>query len=256
MSRDAGLGCGSWPARGLIKVAVAATARLGLGSFVTGETAGTWDAARQLVVDTARRLVADGLIIGTQGNVSVRIDDETAALSPSSLPYDHMTPADVVICKLDGEVLDGDRTPTSEKDLHLTVLAAFPEVGSVVHMHPLYASMFALVHQPIPAVIEEVGMFVGGDIPCADWKPTGSAELATEIALHLADRSAVLMANHGMCCIGADADGAVHSAGIVERTAQIVWGARQLGQPIIPLPPGHADSLAEVYRYLRSAGKF
>ncbi|MCB0973694.1 MAG: class II aldolase/adducin family protein [Actinobacteria bacterium] len=214
------------------------------------------EAARQRVVHTAQRLIADGLIIGTQGNVSVRIGADTVALSPSSVPYDQMTSSDVVVCAMDGTVIDGDLAPTSEKDLHLAVLAAYPEVGSVVHMHPLYASMFALVHEPVPAVIEEVAMFVGGDVPCAAWKPSGSSELAEEVTHHLRDRSAVLMANHGMCCVGADADGAVHAAGIVERTAHIVWGARQLGTPIASLPTAHAASLAEVYSYLRSAGKF
>ncbi len=206
--------------------------------------------SRNKVLDTAQALLRKGLVEGTSGNVSCRAPDGSVVLTPSSIPYDTMTLDDLVVCDLDGKVLEGERGPTSEKALHLECLRRFPEIGGVIHLHPIYATMFALVREPIPAVIEEVVVYIGGDVPCADYRTTGTDELAVEAANHLADRSAVLLANHGMVVIGKDPAEALHHAGVVERTAQIVWGARQLGE-VKQIPEKVNRDFAGVYRLLR-----
>lgn len=118
---------------------------------------------RQSVLATAEELARRGLVEGTSGNVSARVDDERICLTPSSLAYDVMTLDDLIVVDLAGEVIEGEASPTTEKSLHLSCYRAYPEIGGVIHSHPVYATMFAVARQPIPAAIEEVAVYVGGD---------------------------------------------------------------------------------------------
>lgn len=203
------------------------------------------------VLDASKQMLAQGLVEGTAGNISGRLADGTVCLTPSSVAYDTMTLDDLVIVTLDGAVVSGHRSPTTEKDLHLSVLRACPELGSVIHTHAVYATMFALAHEPIPAVIEEVVVYLGGEIPCCDYKGTGTRELGDEVASRLLDRGAALLANHGLVTCAATPAKALHNAALAERTAQIVWGARAMGATIHPLPEKVNTDMAGVYRYLR-----
>lgn len=206
---------------------------------------------REAVLAAAKRMLAEGLVEGTSGNISGRLDGGLVCCTPSSVAYDTMTLEDLVVVDLDGNVVEGHRSPTTEKDLHLSALRRYPELGAVIHTHAVYATMFALAHEPIPAVIEEVVVYVGGDVPCCEYKGTGSRELGDEVAAHLADRGAALLANHGLVTCAATPDKALHNAALVERTAQIIWGTRAMGAPIHPLPEKVNRDMAGVYRYLR-----
>ena len=112
---------------------------------------------------------------------------------------------------LDGDHVGGGR-PSTEKALHLACYRTYPELGGVVHSHPLHATMFAVAREPIPAVIEEVVVYVGGDVPVCEYQHTGTDELGDEVAAHLADRGAALLANHGLVCVGRSAADALHTA--------------------------------------------
>ncbi|MET0903718.1 MAG: class II aldolase/adducin family protein [Acidimicrobiales bacterium] len=205
----------------------------------------------EAVLAAAKRMLEEGLVEGTSGNISGRIEGGLVCVSPSSVPYDTMTLDDLVIVDLDGTVVQGTRSPTTEKDLHLAALRRYPELGCVIHTHAVYATMFALAHEPIPAVIEEVVVYVGGDVPCCEYKGTGSVELGEEVASHLADRGAALLANHGLVTCGSSPEKALHNAALVERTAKIVWGARAMGATIHPLPEKVNTDMAGVYRFIR-----
>jgi L-fuculose-phosphate aldolase len=206
---------------------------------------------REAVLATAQRMLAEGLVEGTSGNISGRLPDGLVCLTPSSVPYDTMTLDDLVVVDLDGAVVEGTRAPTTEKDLHLATLRRHPELGAVIHTHAVYATMFALAHEPIPAVIEEVVVYLGGDVPCCEYRGTGTAELGEEVAERLADRGAALLANHGLVTCGPTPEAALHNAALAERTAKIVWGARAMGATIHPLPGRVGTDMAGVYRYLR-----
>jgi L-fuculose-phosphate aldolase len=206
--------------------------------------------ARESVLEAARALAARGLVEGTSGNVSARVDDRRVCLTPSSLPYDVMTLDDLVVVDLDGAVLEGERSPTTERALHLACYRAYPEVGGVIHSHPVHATMFAVARQPVPAAIEEVAVYIGGDIPVCDYVMTGTDELGDEVARRLADRAATLLANHGMVTVGSTPAAALHAALVVERTAHIVWGARLLGATH-DLPAKVNDDFGGVYRFVR-----
>jgi L-fuculose-phosphate aldolase len=205
---------------------------------------------KERLIATARELLARGLTEATAGNLSARLPDGNVAMTPSSLAYETMTPDDLVVTDLDGNVLEGERPPTSEKALHLACLRRHDDLGAVIHSHAMFASMFAVTHQPIPCVIEEFDVYVGGEVPVADYRLTGSDELGEEVARHVGDRGAVLMANHGLLAVGKDPEQALKVTSLVERTAQIVWGARALGD-LVPLPEETRQRFAPIYKLMR-----
>lgn len=202
------------------------------------------------VVATAQELLRRGLVEGTSGNLSARLPDGNVVLTPSSLAYESMTIDDLVVTDLDGNTVEGHRAPTTEKALHLACLRRYPELGAVIHSHAMHCTMFAIAGKPIPCVIEEFDIYVGGEVPVADYKLTGSDELGEEVARHVGDRGAVLMANHGLVSVGRDLADAMKVASLVERTAQIVWGAHALGE-IVALPASTMKKFAPIYSALR-----
>lgn len=208
------------------------------------------EAMRETVLAAAQELNRKGLVEASSGNVSARVDDQRVCMTPSSILYDEMVLDDLVIVDLDGNVLEGEKSPTSEKALHLACYRAYPEIGGVIHSHAVFATMFACARQPIPAAIEEVAVYVGGDIPVCEYTMTGTDELGDEVAAKLADRGATLLANHGMVTVGRDVNDALKIAALVERTAQIVWGGRQLGE-LGQVPPANNENFASVYRMMR-----
>ena len=139
----------------------------------------------EAVLAAAKKMLADG---PRRGHVRQHLRPPRRTGSCASRrrrsPYDTMTLDDLVVVDLDGNVrARATRSPTTEKDLHLVGAArATPSSGAVIHTHAVYATMFALAHEPIPAVIEEVVVYVGGDVPCCDYKGTGSVELGDEVA--------------------------------------------------------------------------
>ena len=204
---------------------------------------------KESLLATAKEMISCGLVEGTAGNVSARLPNGNVVLTPASIDYDTMTLDDLVVTDIDGNIVSGERAPTTEKSLHLACLKKYSDIGAVMHCHAMFATMFAIVQQPIPCVIEEFDVYVGGDVPIADYKMTGSDELAEEASKWLEDRGAVLMANHGLLCVGKDARDALKVANLVERTAKILWGAKLLGEPV-PLPQSTIERFAPAYKFL------
>ena len=199
----------------------------------------------------AKEMLRSNLVQGTAGNLAARLPDGNAVLTPSSLDYTEMTLDDLVVCDLDGNVVEGTRGPTTEKALHLSALRQHDNIGATMHCHAKFATMFALTRQPIPAVIEEFDVFVGGDVEVAEYRTTGTDELADEVAGRVADKAAVLMANHGLFAVGKNPKDVLHVAALVERTAEIIWGARAIGE-VVPLPAEVNKTFAGYYRYGRT----
>lgn len=206
---------------------------------------------REAVLAAARAMASSGLVAGTAGNVSGRLADGTVCATPASLPYEAMALDDLVVVDRDGAVVAGHRRPTSELALHLACYRAFPEVGGVVHAHPVFASAFAVLGRPVPAVVEEGVLFVGGDVPVCQFRSTGTADLGDEACAHLADRGAALLANHGLVAVGSDPADALHVATVVERVAHVAWAAQLLGEPVA-VPDDALGALAAAYRDRRA----
>jgi L-fuculose-phosphate aldolase len=148
------------------------------------------------------------------------------------------------------QAADG-RSPSTEMKLHLACYAAFDDIGSVIHSHPVWATMFAIAHQPIPACIDEFAIYCGGEIRCADYAASSTPEVGSNAVKALEGRAAALIANHGLVAVGPRPDKVLHVTALVERTAQIVWGARALGGPV-PIPDDVNAGFAGIYTYLRA----
>jgi L-fuculose-phosphate aldolase len=204
------------------------------------------------VLATAKEMLRRDLTEGTAGNISVRQEDGTVVITPSSVDYDEMTVDDLVVVNLDGEVVTAKegRSPSSEKMLHLSCYRAYDDIGSVIHSHPVYATMFAVAHQNIPACIDEFTIYVGGDVRVTEYAASGTAALGDNAVLALKDRGAALIANHGLVAVGPRPDKVLHITALVERNAQIVFGARLLGE-IHELPEMVNQQFSGYYGYMR-----
>lgn len=208
--------------------------------------------AAQAVLATAKEMLHKGLVEGTAGNISARTEDGTIVITPSSVDYDQMQLDDLVVIAPSGEVLQAKpgRSPSSEKLLHLACYKAFDDVGSVIHSHPVYATMFAIAHQDIPACIDEFAIFVGGEVRVTRYGASGTPDVGEHAVEALQGRGAALLANHGMVAVGPKPSTALHITALVERSAKIEWGARALGGSI-PLPKEVNDNFNTIYSYLR-----
>lgn len=158
--------------------------------------------ARRLVADGGRRLLADGLVVGTAGNLSMRVGD-LVAVSPSGVPYPEVAAEDVVVVDLEGNVVDGARRPSSELPLHLAAYGADPEARAVVHTHAPAATAAGLVADELPAVHYLI-LDLGGPVPVLPFALPGSGALADGVGAALASgrRPAVLLRNHGTLTLG------------------------------------------------------
>lgn len=209
--------------------------------------------AAAAVLAAAKDMLRRGLVEGTAGNISARQEDGTVAITPSSVSYEEMELEDLVVIDLDGEAISAKegRSASSEKLLHTACYRAFDDIGSVIHSHPVYATMFAIAHQDIPACIDEFSIYVGGDVRCSDYAASGSQDVGDEAVKALQGRGAALIANHGMVAVGPRPSTVLHITALVERSAQIVWGSRALGAPV-PLPDEVNRGFASIYEIMRT----
>jgi L-fuculose-phosphate aldolase len=158
---------------------------------------------RAEVVRYAQALCPDGLVVGTSGNLSIRVGDKVVA-TPSGLDYDALTPELVCVCDLDGTLLDGPLEPTSEMPLHLSVYAT-TDHQAVVHTHATAAAAVSLLVDQLPSIHYLVALF-GGAVRVAPYATYGTPELAASVTEALKGRTGCLMANHGTVTVGSSLD--------------------------------------------------
>lgn len=170
----------------------------------------------------AKQSYEEGLFAGTSGNLSC-YDHETGEMyiTPSSVPYETMRAEELVRMTLEGEILEGEKKPSSEWRMHAEVYRQKPEVSAVIHTHSPYATSFAVNHQKLPVILIEMVPFLGGDVEVADFAIPGTVEVGIEAVKKLRDRHACLMANHGVLAVGKDLDQAHIRAVYVEDAAKI-----------------------------------
>lgn len=194
------------------------------------------------VAAAARRLAAEGLLVGTAGNVSVREGDRIAVTATGVVLGD-CTTEQVSVVNPSGEVIEGELLPTSELDLHLDVYAA-TGTGSVVHTHAPYSTAIACVLDELP-VLHYQQLLLGGTIRVASYATFGTAELAAHVRAALTDRQAALMANHGSVAIGSSLDKAVGNALLLEWLAALHHRASALGTPRVLTDEQQADVITQ-----------
>jgi L-fuculose-phosphate aldolase len=183
---------------------------------------------REQVAAASRLLAAEGLVLGTAGNLSAR-DGERAAITPTGAALAELEPEQVTVVDLDGNVLDGELEPTSELDLHLGVFRRY-EAASVVHTHAPMATALSCVLEELPCVHYQM-LLLGGPVRVARYATFGTPELAQSVIEALEGRTAALMANHGAIAYGTDLDAAVEASLLLEWACTVYWRASMIGRP-------------------------
>jgi L-fuculose-phosphate aldolase len=208
---------------------------------------------RSEVLEAVRRIVAAGLVSGASGNVSRRIitaGGDLFAVTASRVPYSRFTLDDVLVVDADVEPVVGDGVPSSESLVHMAIYAARADVGAVIHSHSIYASAFAVAGAPLPCILDEQVLTLGGTIAVAEYAPSASEDLAKNAVAALGDRAAVLLQHHGVVGVGADVEAAVEATELVERIAQIRAVNTQIGRPR-ELPAEVVAAQEKVYRMMK-----
>lgn len=185
---------------------------------------------RQGVVDACVTMIEKGLVVGTAGNVSVRVGD-LVAISPSGVDYYEMKAEDVCVLDMEGNQVDGDLLPSSEAPLHLSVYNASPTVGAITHNHAIPSTSLGLVVDEIPTSHYYSAMF-GGPIRVAGYARFGSTLLAENVTAALKDRNGALMANHGAITTGPTLEKALSLLPYLEYICQVQLNALSTGLPI------------------------
>lgn len=198
-------------------------------------------------------LPRNNLVAWTSGNVSGR-DPETGlvVIKPSGIRYEDLTPESMVVVDLDGKVVEGNHKLSSDTFAHVYVYRHRPDVNGVVHTHSTFATAWAAVGRPIPAVLTAICDEFGGPVPVGAYAKIGGDEIGREIIRSIGDSPAILMKNHGVFTVGKTPEAAVKAAVMVEDVARTVFYALQLGQPEeIP-----AEEIARAHRrYLEEYGQ-
>lgn len=192
------------------------------------------------------------LVVWTAGNVSQRVPGaDLFVIKPSGVGYDELSPEAMVVCDLDGVLVDGDRAPSSDTAAHAYVYRHMAEVGGVVHTHSTYAVAWAARGEEIPCVLTMMADEFGGPVPVGPFALIGDDSIGRGIVetLRRSRSRAVLMQNHGPFTVGADARAAVKAAVMVEEVARTVHISRQLGEPL-PIPQDDIDRLYARYQHV------
>jgi L-ribulose-5-phosphate 4-epimerase len=212
-------------------------------------------ALRREVCTLHAELPRHGLVAWTSGNLSARVPDEDLmVIKASGVPYEELTPDAIVVCDLDGALVEGELSPSSDAATHAFVYRHRPDVGGVAHTHSPYATAWAARGEAIPCVLTAIADEFGGEIPIGPFALIGDEEIGRGIVETLADHRspAVLMRSHGVFALGAGPRDAIKAAVMCEDAARTVHLARQLGDPI-PLTREDIDALHD--RYQRAYGQ-
>ncbi|MDO4552186.1 MAG: class II aldolase/adducin family protein [Bacillota bacterium] len=185
--------------------------------------------ARKLVCESGRRMLKEGLVTGTWGNVSCRVDGRRMVITPSAADYKASGPEDMVLMDFcTGEVLE-EKKPSTEYALHAQIYREKQNLGAVVHCHSRYACIAAVTAGKLPPYLEDMAMLLGPGVKVAPYAPAGSPELAEKAVEALGDNYAVLLQNHGAVCVGRDMEEAFSACRMLEKACQVFITAQLLG---------------------------
>ena len=205
---------------------------------------------REMIVAYGKRMLSAGLTRGTGGNLSIYDRNlELMAITPSGIPYEEIEAEDILIMKLDGTIVEGNKTPSSEHTMHEIVYRTREDVGAMLHMHSTFAVTLACLNEDLPAVDYMVAYSRGRSVKCAPYASFGTTDLAVNALKTMGNQNAVLLANHGMNVVGPDLPKAFAIAEQLEFCAELYVRARTIGKPVI-LPDDEMDQMVE--RFMRA----
>lgn len=203
--------------------------------------------ARKEIVEYGKKLVTSNLTKGTGGNLSV-FDRETGymAITPSGIDFFEIQPEDIVIMDLEGNIVEGDRLPSSEWEMHLLQYKERTDLDAVIHAHTTYATVLACLRWELPATHYMIAV-AGKNVRCAEYATYGSHELAVNATKAMMDRRAVILANHGILAGANDLLNAFNTIEEIEYCSQIYYMAKSIGEPVV-LPDEEMALMAEKFK--------
>jgi L-ribulose-5-phosphate 4-epimerase len=186
---------------------------------------------REKIIATGKKLLADGVIHDGQGNFSVfNRESGLVAITPSAVPYNERTPEDICVVDLDGNMIEGKWKSTSETFLHLIYYQKRTDVNAVIHTHALKSTVFGIIgKEPMPMVLNEASMGLGGSVPIAPYARPGTKELAEVTFNAVGDGFAAIMAHHGLITMGDTIEHAYFGTLAAEATADVLIMAHSMG---------------------------
>jgi L-fuculose-phosphate aldolase len=201
---------------------------------------------QRLVCESGQRLQREGLVAGTWGNISQRIDSDWMAITPSGISYEELTPDNIVIANIHDLTYKGNLKPSAEISMHAAILKNIKEVNAVIHNHSLYASIVAAKGLEVPPYIEDMAQVIGASVRIVEHALTGSPELSEGVVKALDNRYAAILQNHGAVCIGRDMKEAFAACHILEKSCQIFINIQLLGGGKA-LSPEYAEGFRDYY---------
>lgn len=206
---------------------------------------------KRSVIDAGIRMLDEGITVGTWGNVTLR-DPETnyVYLSPSGMPYRTLTENGIVVVRLDGSRVEGERKPTIETEMHLAIYRARPACNAVIHTHPIYSTAFSAMGEEIPLLLDEAAQVLGDTVRTADYALPGSMELAENCVKALGEKSmACLLKSHGAVCLGENLEQAFGNSTVLEATAQVYSIIRAMGGTFEPISPENIAAMQDFVKH-------
>ncbi len=201
---------------------------------------------REVIVEAGKKLINEGFTVETWGNISVRDETGLVYITPSGMNYETCTVDDIVVMTMQKEIVSGKRRPSIETDLHLEIYKARPEVGAVVHTHPISSTVFSCMGESIPLILDEAAQALGNDVRTAPYALPGTIELAKNCVMTLGEKSnACLLQSHGAVCVGCDMKSAFKVAKVLEMTAEIYYRIRTVGGRFIPISDDNIKAMQE-----------
>jgi L-fuculose-phosphate aldolase len=212
-----------------------------------------WNAEKKAVLEAAQRMSEKGFVVGTAGNISMRLGKsggkELMAITPTSRYYDTIGVDDIAVVDFEGQRVEGEFSPSVEMKLHIGVYKARKKVNAVIHSHPVLSSAFAVAGMEIPPIIEDQVTYLGGGIKVADYAISGSEDLVKNALAALGPRNAVILANHGAVCVGKDMREAFTNLEMLEKTAKIYLWVLSIGK-LTPIPAESLEAISAYFSYV------
>ena len=213
----------------------------------------TYEQLRRDVMEAARAMHRSGLVVGSSGNVSARIEgEELLAITTAGKNYETMGIDEVVVADFEGEPVEGDGLPSTEMLMHVAVYRARPDVRAVMHTHSVYASALAVAGVPLPPLIDEMVIALGDSIQVSEYAFPSTEELGDAVVAALGERNAALIRNHGLVGVGGSVAEALRVCQMAEHIAHIYVAAKIIGAPQ-PLPDDAVAAETALFRMRREA---
>jgi L-fuculose-phosphate aldolase len=184
---------------------------------------------RRQVIEGGLRLVKEGLVARTWGNISIRVDDTYMLITPSGRTYEELTPEDIVLVDYHTSKYEGPVKPSSEKELHCEIYRTRKKVHAVIHTHQMNASTVASAHREVPPILDDMTQIIGPTVRVADYALPSTRKITKKTVQALKGRNAALMANHGAVCVGRDLDEAFVVCQVLEKACKAFIEAEFLG---------------------------